>query len=365
MSAIIDDGDDEQHHEPKPSKFMIWWAAVRPHTLTASVSPCLVAFAATRPPQDMALAFLTCCVTIQIGTNLYNDYADFIKGADTHERIGHARATAKGWWTPEQTSRAAHRVLSITYMSSMYLLAVSKQWKNPVAWFLIASSLLCAYAYTGFVSTKNNNEKYPKLKNVSISYSGLGEIFVLLYFGYLAVLGLPYLLYCMGQSIHTDWVSQFIYATQVGLLATNILIVNNLRDRETDLAAAKNTTIVRFGRKFGLVEYTFCVATSYALLFVNFFRQSTSSVSILLPLLTCPWAMKEWKAVMSQDGHALNPHVGGAAKLQLVFCILLAIGIVHAEYSQQQQQSFLRNDGFLRTDSLFSIHVNSTSDVQH
>eukprot|EP00977_Amphora_coffeiformis_P012485 scaffold3077_cov162-Amphora_coffeaeformis.AAC.44 len=265
--------------DERPSTFQIWWTATRPHTLTAGVSPCLVAYALCRPSWDLQLAWTIFCITVQIGTNLHNDYSDFVQGADTEKRVGHARATAKGWLTPMQTCQAATFSLSITFTCGLYLARATDQLSNPIVWFLILSSIFNAFAYTAGPYPLG----YIGLDKWSIAYSGLGEVFVMLYFGYTGTLMLPYLLYCKGIDI--PWSECFVYATAVGLLATNIIIVNNLRDRLTDVLVDKRTTAVRFGRQF----------------------------MRLLPLLIIPIGIREARAVMTKEGESLNKHVGGAA----------------------------------------------------
>ena len=229
-----------------PSTVQIWLAAARPHTLTASLCPCLVAAAATRSPWHCQLLWTTFCLTVQLGTNLHNDYSDYVQGADTANRIGQPRATARGWLTPFQTCAAACASLTITTLSGVLLAWQTQQLDNMIVWFWMGTSIFNAFAYTAGPFPLG----YIGLGNCSIAYAGLGDIFVLVYFGYVAVLMLPYLL-----ENETDWTAQWIYGTQVGLLATNIIVVNNLRDRHTDVQAHKRTTAVRFGRGFSLVEY--------------------------------------------------------------------------------------------------------------
>jgi len=285
-------------------------------------------------PADLQLAWTMFCATVQVGTNLHNDYADFCRGADTDKRVGHARATAKGWLTPFQTCAASVGALSATFLSGLYLVVVTGQLGNVFLWFLVLSSIFNAFAYTGGPFPLG----YIGLGDFSIAYSGLGDVFVFLYFGLVATWMLPYLLTLQeGRSaadigvVTPNWYPhQIIYGVQVGLLSTNILVVNNLRDRFTDVSANKRTTSVRFGRRFSLVEYLLCVVVSYALVFVDAYccRSGYNCMLRLLPLLSLPLAMKEAAAVLVTDGAALNRHVGGTAKVQLAFCVLLSLGLV-------------------------------------
>jgi len=260
------------------------------------------------------------CFTVQIGTNLHNDYSDYVQGADTDKRVGQPRATAKGWLTPTETCRAATAVLSVTFLSGVYLLSETQQLSNPFAWFIVISSVFNAFAYTGGPYPLG----YLGLGNFSLAYAGLGDLFVLLYFGLVAVLMLPYLVSCMGQSI--DWVFQISLGTSIGLLGTNIIIVNNLRDRHTDVLVNKRTTAVRFGRRFSLAEYVICNILGYAIVIMEAVR--LSSPWLLLPLVTLPLAMQETRAIFTNEGQSLNKHVGATALVQFTFSILLSIGML-------------------------------------
>lgn len=222
----------KRKQDKRPSTIQIWLTAARPHTLTASLSPCIVAFASCRPPIHLFAAWILFCLTVQLGTNLHNDYADFLKGADTKDRVGQARATAKGWLTPTQTCVAATSTLSVTLAAGVYLVNAVEQWHNPFLWFLIVSSVFNAFAYTAGPYPLG----YLGLSEWSIAYAGLGDAFVFLYFGLVATLMLPYLIILQNQqhdeidaaAATIDWSKQFIYASQVGLLATNIIVGKRL-----------------------------------------------------------------------------------------------------------------------------------------
>lgn len=319
----------------RPDTVTIWWTAARPHTLTASVCPCLVSFAANYRYRDdnnnlqaIILVWTVFCITVQLGTNLHNDYSDFIRGADdVKTRIGQTRATAAGWVTPYETCVAATSCLWITFMCGIYLIHLTKQWSNGFLWFLIMSSIVNAFAYTGGPYPFG----YIGLPNCSIAYSGLGDVFVFLYFGLVATYMIPYLLYCQTHRVPEDWIPQCIYGIQIGLLAMNILVVNNLRDRHTDVLANKRTTSVRFGRMFSLLQYWTCMTMTYVLVTINcmiqYQRQSSIVVSSLVPFGSLPMALQEMRAVVGTQGSELNRHVAGAAKVQTLFCILLSIGL--------------------------------------
>jgi 1,4-dihydroxy-2-naphthoate polyprenyltransferase len=316
---------EKEERRRRPALWKVWWTATRPHTVTASLCPCLVACAACPPPTtpwDWQMAWTVFCISVQIGTNLHNDYSDFVQGADhVDTRVGQARATALGWLSPQQTCRAATLTLFVTFVAGVYLALATNQGSNPIVWLVILSSIFNAFAYTAGPYPLG----YIGLAHWSIAYSGLGDIFVLLYFGLVAVLMIPYLLACQGDAT-IDWLQQVSYGFAVGMLATNILIVNNLRDRHTDARVNKRTTAVRFGRTFSLTEYALCTLFSYSIVVMDASRAG-NSIWRLLPFLSLPLAIKQGRAVFIKEGAALNEHVGGTAGVQLVFCVLLAIGL--------------------------------------
>ena len=134
---------------------------------------------------------------------------------------------------------------------------------------------------------------------------------------------LPYLSHCQGRNV--NWGECFLYATSVGLLATNIIIVNNMRDRLTDVLAGKRTTSVRFGRTFSLLEYFLCFLVAMVATLIPAFVPMFSAWRCL-PLLIVPLAFAEMQCITRKEGESLNPHVGGAAKIELFFCMLVAVG---------------------------------------
>ena len=317
---------------------------------------------------------------IQLGTNLHNDYADYIKGADTDKRVGQARATQKGWLTPYQTAQASGLTLLVASLlgfvfvarlvpqspshdeaaTSSLLASLSTRY-GPASSMLVivVTSIFNAFAYTGGPWPLGYIGFSP---NFSIGYAGLGDIFVFLYFGLVATLT-PSFLYnaCNHHNNHnnttlsmvsslelTSWtmLDDLPYAISVATLATNIIVVNNLRDRLTDVVANKRTVAVRFGANFCKIEYGINILIAYGIIL---WKTSTAAVAVLLyptttttttnsvillvvlkqllPFVSFPFAMKEWSAICIKDGSALNPHVGKAALVQLVFCILLAVSV--------------------------------------
>jgi 1,4-dihydroxy-2-naphthoate octaprenyltransferase len=289
---------------------------------------------------------------MQLGTNLHNDYADFVKGADNEKRVGQARATQKGWLTPFQTAMASGLTLLIGLILGMWFVIniaatttahsnEDQQQKQQIAVmvFIVVTSIFNAFAYTGGPWPLG----YIGLQNFSLGYSGLGDLFVFLYFGLVATMMPPFLyISCTDNSEDDDDVNNnnlnnllwmySTYAMQVATLATNIIVVNNLRDRFTDVLANKLTLAVRFGATFCRVEYGVNIFVAYGITVWRWWSSAVvsndnTSLLMLLPLLSFPLALKEWQALYKKDGGALNPHVGGAAKVQLLFCILLAISI--------------------------------------
>ncbi len=290
----------------RPSPARAWWLAARPATLWAGAVPVGVGTAvaleagvfAPRP----ALAALAGALLIQVGCNLANDTFDFARGADTPDRLGPARATQQGWLTPRQVARGAGVALFLALLVGVYLVAVGG-W--PILWVGIAS-LVSALAYTG--------GPFP------LGYHGLGDLFVLVFFGFVAVCG-------------TVWVqglvvpSTALYAAlPVGTLATAILVVNNLRDRHTDAVAGKNTLAVRMGARATRLQYVLLVAVAYGVLPLGWALGDLHR-GWMLPLLSLPLAWREIRGVLKQDGAALNAHLAGTARLELVFGLLLALGM--------------------------------------
>lgn len=326
MTSTSPSGNDASfHNEPCPPMWKVWLLASRPHTLTASISPVLVGHHATityfaTSPSSTG-QWLVFCMCIQLGTNLHNDYSDYIRGADTNERVGHARATQKGWLTPPQTLAGSYLCLSLALAIGLSLI----QENDPVLWFIILSSIFNAFAYTG-----GHPLDYIGIGEVSLAYSGLADIFCFLYFGFVATLTIPYLHVrdCNVSLMDTlQKLTPCIYmACPVGFLATAIIVVNNTRDRHTDVLAHKRTVAVRFGGTFCRVEYMVLILSSYVMItFESLYVRE--SLWHLLPLLSLPLAIPQLQAMRLKEGSDLNPHVGGTARLQLVFCALLSLGL--------------------------------------
>ena len=284
----------------------VWLLAARPRTLPAAVAPVLVGtalagFAGVFHPLRF-LAALIGAVFIQVGTNLHNDYSDARRGADAEDRLGPVRVTAGGLVPPRQVLVATYASFGVAVLAGVYLVAVA-------GWQLLlvgAASILAGIGYTG------GPRPY--------GYEGLGEVFVFLFFGIVAVVGSFFV-----QVRHVDW-EAFALAVPVGLLAASILVVNNLRDIDSDRRAGKRTLAVKLGRErirtlFGVIVYG---AYFPALLT---WVAGPLSAWMLLPALTLPPARSLVRAVRNRsDGPSLNAALARAGLLELAFCVLLAAG---------------------------------------
>ncbi len=285
-----------------------WVLAARPKTLLASVTPVLVgsaaAYAAGGYRAGASLAALFGAVMIQIGTNLANDVVDFEKGVDTGDRLGPLRATQAGLLSPSEVRLGAALAFGLAGMAGVYLTWVAG-W--PVV-ILGLASILAGAAYTA--------GPFPL---VSL---GLGDVFVLIFFGFVAVGGTAYVQ--AGYVPAAAWPA----AVAVGALATVILGINNVRDMETDRRAGRRTVPVLFGRRAGVLELGLLLLVAY-LAPPYMAWTGLSAPFVLLPLLSLPGAFRLFRTVAStQEGPALNQALGQSAGLIFYFGALLALGIV-------------------------------------
>ena len=280
-----------------------WLLAARLRTLPAAIAPvligCAIAFQDSHfHPLAASMAMLG-AIVIQIGTNFANDYFDFINGADTEERVGPTRATQAGLITPTAMKRSFVFTFSLLIPIIAYL-AYRGGWPFVLLGIL---SVLFGILYTGG----------PK----PLGYMGLGDIFVLVFFGPVAVAGTEYV---QSLSLSSDAI---VAGLGSGFVSTAILVVNNLRDKETDSKVGKNTLAVRFGSTFARIEYTVCIlaATGVALYFA-----SSHSIWMLLPagtsLLSIPIIRSMWR----EEGAALDPNLGKTARVLILYSIAFCIG---------------------------------------
>ncbi len=290
---------------PRPS-LRTWVLATRPKTLAAGLVPVAVgtalAFAMGQGRVLAALAALVGALLIQIGTNLTNDYYDWKKGADTRERLGPVRVTQAGLIAPRAVLTAAIASFGLAFAVGMYLVALAG-WPIFVVGVL---SLLFGYAYTG--------GPFP------LAYNGLGDVFVFVFFGLVAVGGTFFV-----QALSLPAIA-LAAGIPVGALAVALLVVNNLRDVDTDAPVGKRTLVVRFGTSAGKAEYVLALAVAFKTP-VAFFVLGEASAVVMLPWLCAPLAVPPLKRVFTQTGEPLNVALAGTARLLLVFGLLFAAGL--------------------------------------
>jgi 1,4-dihydroxy-2-naphthoate octaprenyltransferase len=290
------------------SPFRLWLLAARPRTLPAAVAPVLVGTAlALTDDVFRPIAFaaaLVGSVFIQIGTNLSNDYSDARRGADTEDRLGPVRVTAGGLLPPRRVLVGTYLAFGIAVAAGAYLAAVA-------GWELLvvgALSILAGVLYTG------GPRPY--------GYEGLGEAFVFLFFGLVAVAGSYYV-----QTEELTW-EAFALAVPVGLLAAAILVVNNVRDVDTDRRAGKRTLAVKLGRERARALFVAMLVLAFAAPLVV---AAAGGLSWWLALTALAWplAVPLVRTVRSRtDGPALNAALAATGRLLAVFSLLLAAGIL-------------------------------------
>ncbi|MEP0006762.1 MAG: 1,4-dihydroxy-2-naphthoate polyprenyltransferase [Balneola sp.] len=290
------------------SNLKIWVEAARPKTLAAAFVPVLVG--ATIAYQHELINWmattvaLICAFLIQIGTNFANDYFDFVKGADTEERIGFERATAKGLISPKTMLNATIICMTLAFLFGLYLVWIG----GTVVLIIGLFSLLFGVLYTG--------GPFP------LGYNGLGDLFVFIFFGIVAVMT-TYYVNALSWSVDTFWAS-----LAVGALCTNILVVNNLRDVEQDKIAGKKTLGVLFGETMLKVEYTLMLLLAFAIP-PHFYFQLDYEVWIFLPFLILPIALLHTKTIWTEtEKRNLNQQLEKTAKFMTLFGLLFSIGII-------------------------------------
>ncbi len=289
------------------SRTRVWLLACRPKTLSAAIAPVLVgsalAHAAGSFRPAAALAALAGAVTLQIGSNLANDVFDFERGADGPDRLGPLRVTQAGLLTPRQMRRATALAFLAATACGAYLTAIAG-W--PVVVIGLAS-IAAALAYTA--------GPFP------LAYIGLGDLFVMLFFGFVAVCGTVFVQ--ARQIPPAAWPAAFA----VGALGTAILVVNNVRDLESDRRAGRRTIPVRFGREAGVLEYAALLVIAYGTP-VTMVAARLVSPWALLCELTLPMALAELTALAREtEGAPLNRTLAGTARVMVLHAGLLALGI--------------------------------------
>lgn len=289
------------------SHLIIWMDAIRPKTLPAAAAPVTVgtALAYRDGAFQFGPAFAALCAALflQIGANLANDVFDYRKGADTKERLGPVRVTQAGLLMPEQVLKGMWVSFGIAALCGVYLTFVA-------GWIIIligVLSIAAAAAYTG--------GPYP------LGYYGLGDLFVFIFFGLVAVCG-TYYVQVGGITFSVLWAS-----IPMGMLITAILVVNNLRDIDTDAGAGKKTLAVRLGVTGTRLEYSFCIFGAYVVL-LCIWIVGMESAWIYLVLLSSPLALSLVRKVWYERGRDLNPALARTGQLALLYSVLFSTGVL-------------------------------------
>ncbi|MGE3855493.1 MAG: 1,4-dihydroxy-2-naphthoate polyprenyltransferase [Dehalococcoidia bacterium] len=292
---------------PTIGRFRVWWMAIRPPTLTAAVVP--VAVGTGVAVHDgvwaplAAFAALVGALALQAGANLANDLSDFRRGADNEARLGPIRVTQRGLLTERQVAMGVVAFFALATVAGLYLTYVG-------GWPIIAiglASMLAAVTYTG--------GPWP------FGYRGLGEVFVFIFFGVVAVAGTYY--------VQAGRVTGDVLAASlpVSLTVTAILVVNNVRDIDTDRLAGKYTLAVYLGRRLARTELVVVVAGAYIAAAALWFLGDFSGW-VLLSWLSVPAAVMPVAVSLSRtDGPPLNAALRAMARLHLIFGLLLALGL--------------------------------------
>lgn len=282
--------------------------AARPQTLAASLVPIMVgaslAWAHHQFRLDTTLVALCCALLIQIGTNFANDYYDFVKGADTDDRIGFERATALGLVSPKSMLTATILTMALAFVIGLYLVWVG-------GWIILIIgilSLLFGVLYTG--------GPFP------LGYNGLGDVFVFIFFGIIAVTGTYYV-------NALEWSELSLLASlPVGALCVNILVVNNLRDIHQDKLSGKKTLGVLFGEDMLKIEYLILLFVAF-LIPVIFYHFYGYGIWIMLPYISLPLGWKLIKKIWyHNDKRELNKTLERTAQFMILFGLLFSVGII-------------------------------------
>lgn len=292
---------------PKPAPWRVWLGAARPRTLPAAIAPVAVGSALAGHQGGFHAGAAALCLIfallVQIGTNFANDYYDFIRGADTPARIGPTRAVAAGWVAPPAMRRAMGIVFVLAIAVGLGLIARGGPWLLAIG----LTSVACGIAYTG--------GPYP------LGYHGLGDLFVFIFFGLVAV-GATYFVQVgrVGPGVLPA-------AAAIGLLAANILLVNNYRDQASDAAAGKRTLVVRFGPGFARAQHGMSLTLALAAPF--FYWARGFRAWCLLPLLLAPLAWSQARRLRrSQGPREIVALLGDTAAFLALYAGLFSLGVL-------------------------------------
>jgi len=288
------------------SPIMVWLLAARPKTLPAGIVPVLVGGAMAYGDGGFhLLSFLAALfgsIMIQIGANYANDLFDHLKQTDTHERIGPMRVTQAGLATPKQTAVATIIVFTLAFLAGIYLV-YRGGW--PIV-IIGLSSIACGVLYTA--------------GPLALGYIGLADLFVLIFFGPVALAGTYYV-----QTLRMSWMI-ILAGVPFGMISTAILDVNNLRDIATDGKGGKRTLAVRYGRTFARWEYVVMLIGA-ALIPVIMILSGHAETTFLLPVAYVLFVWPSIKDVFTKtDGETLNDTLAATGRLLIVYGLLFAIG---------------------------------------
>ncbi|HEY9077556.1 MAG TPA: 1,4-dihydroxy-2-naphthoate polyprenyltransferase [Anaerolineaceae bacterium] len=291
----------------QPSRLQRWLMASRPRTLPAAISPVLagsgIAIGMGKFDLFPALIALFCALMIQIGANMVNDVMDYLNGTDTVGRLGPTRVTQTGLLTPREVFGGILFVFGLAALAGIYMVYLR-------GWIILAIGAACILAATIYTAGP-----FPLTK------IGLGDLFVLIFFGFFALVGTVFAI--TGSVPLVAWSS----ALGVGALATNILVVNNIRDTESDRRAGRRSIPVVFGRHIAELEFSILMLIAYL---VPVFQVITQQASLwaLLPILSLPPAIKNFHSLRRQPaGRGMNLILAKTAQVELVYSLLLAVGL--------------------------------------
>ena len=291
----------------KPTFTRAWWLAIRPRTLPAAASGVTMGSALAWHDGSFqilpAFAALLVALLLQIASNVANDVFDFERGADTPDRLGPLRVTQAGMLTPAQVKIGLGIIIGLAILFGLYLASLR-------GWTVIligAAAIVSAVAYTG--------GPYP------LGYHGLGDVFVFLFFGLAAVAG-TYFVHASSVSAAAWWMS-----VPIGLIVTAILVVNNLRDIDSDRKAGKHTLAVRFGERGTKIEYILCMGFAYLLLPLLVLMKIIP-VGGLLAWISLPIAIRTLRVVLTQQGRPLNAALAGTGQTAFLFSVFFWLGLL-------------------------------------
>jgi 1,4-dihydroxy-2-naphthoate octaprenyltransferase len=300
---------DEFSTDTSFGRTRVWIWAARPKTLGAAVAPVLVGTgmaveAGAWHPLSAFLALLG-AVLIQIGVNYHNDYADYVQGADTEDRVGPLRVTQAGLVAPKTMRRATIVVFGLAVLSGLYLIYRG-------GWPILAVGIASIGAAVWYTAGR-----------YSLAALGLADLFVFVFFGPVAVGGTYYV---QALSLSPE---VLVAGAGPGLLSIAILLVNNVRDVAEDREAGKRTLVVRFGRRFGVVAYGTCVVGALLLSKVLAFGLIGTETRLwaVAPLLLLPLAVRPIRTMAATtDPEQLNPLLGATGRILLLWAVLFTVG---------------------------------------